>query len=98
MLKGPVSRSVSFDLQYDNELLLGDYLRTGEFRAAKDADPSTYWRGEANYLDNPRAYGVHRLHRASITASFGDTDVRIGRQRIAWGTGRFWSPRTLNIP
>lgn len=97
-LKGPISDRLSVDLQYDNELLLGDYLRTGEFRMAKDRDPPTYWRAHGDYLDNPRAYGAHRLHRASVTASFGNTDVRVGRQRIAWGTGRFWSPLDILNP
>ena len=35
--------------------------------------------------------GEHRLHRASVTWSGDDVDLRIGRQRIAWGTGRFFS-------
>lgn len=97
-LKGPVTDRLSIDVQYDNELLLGDYLRTGEFRMAKDRDPPTYWRAHADYLDHPRAHGAHRLHRASVTASFGNTDVRVGRQRIAWGTGRFWSPLDILNP
>jgi hypothetical protein len=97
-LKGPIADKLSVDLQYDNELLLGDYLRTGEFRMIRDRDPPTYWRAQGNYLDNPGAYGLHRLHRASITASMGDTDVRVGRQRIAWGTGRFWSPLDILNP
>ena len=37
-------------------------------------------------------------HRASVNVSGGDTDVRFGRQRIAWGTGRFFSPVDLLNP
>lgn len=96
--KGPVARNVALDLQYDNELLFGNYLSTTEFKLIKDRDPPTYWRAHANHLDRPRAYGVHRLHRASLTASLGDTDLRFGRQRIAWGTGRFWSPLDILNP
>jgi hypothetical protein len=34
-----------------------------------------------------------------VTFSRGHTDLRLGRQRIAWGTGRFWSPvDVLNPP
>lgn len=97
-LKGPISDRLSVDVQYDNELLLGDYLRTGDFRAAKEREPPTWWHAQANYLDSGHAYGLHRLHRASIAGSFGDTDVRFGRQRIAWGTGRFWSPLDILNP
>jgi len=43
-------------------------------------------------------YARHRLYRASVTLASRDTDVRIGRQRIAWGTGRFWSPLDILNP
>lgn len=34
--KGDLAPGLSLDLHYDNELLLGTYLDTGEFRALKD--------------------------------------------------------------
>lgn len=34
----------------------------------------------------------HRPYRASVTRSRGVTDITVGRQRIAWGNGRFRSP------
>lgn len=40
----------------------------------------------------------HRVHRAHLTWSSGAIDLRVGRQRIAWGTGRFWSPLDLLNP
>jgi hypothetical protein len=97
-LKGSLAPRVSVDLQYDNELLLGDYLRTQQFQVQKDMPPPTYWKAQAEYIDHRRAYAFHRLHRASLTATLGDTDVRLGRQRIVWGTGRFWSPLDLFNP
>jgi hypothetical protein len=97
-VQGPLSRFVTVDLQYDNELLLGSYLRSDEFRAAKDLRPPQYWDAQANYLDSSRAYGQHRLHRAALTVAAGNVDVRVGRQRIAWGTGRFWSPLDILNP
>ncbi|MEW6703607.1 MAG: hypothetical protein AB1430_02000 [Pseudomonadota bacterium] len=42
--------------------------------------------------------GRHRLYRASATGSLGDVDLKAGRQRIAWGTGRFWSPLDIVNP
>ncbi len=41
---------------------------------------------------------MHHLYRALLKLQFGDTDLRIGRQRIAWGTSRFWSPLDLLNP
>lgn len=97
-IKGQLAPAVRLDLQYDNELLLGSYLRTAQFRQQKDAPSQQYWSAQANTLERRDAYGVHRLYRAVIQVSAGDTDVRIGRQRIAWGTGRFWSPLDLLNP
>lgn len=97
-LKGQLAPVVSFDVQYDNEVLLGSYLRTTQFQLQKDQPPPQYWSAQANYVDRPGLYGVHSLYRAQLQFSFGDTDLRIGRQRIAWGTGRFWSPLDLLNP
>lgn len=97
-LNGSIAAQVRLDLQYDNEVLLGSFLRTSQFREAKDVPPPQYWRLEANYRERPGLYGLHRLYRASVNVSAGDTDVRLGRQRVAWGTGRFWSPLDVLNP
>lgn len=96
--KGDVAPGFALDLQYDNELLFGSYLDTAEFQAIKGIAPPQYWRADANYLDRGDAYGRHRLYRAAVTATAGNVDVRVGRQRIAWGTGRFWSPLDILNP
>jgi hypothetical protein len=96
--QGRVTQAVEVDLQYDNEVLFGSYLGTAQFAAEKDAPARQYWRVEANTLERGDVYGRHRLHRASITASRGDVDLKLGRQRIAWGTGRFFSPLDLLNP
>ena len=97
-LKGKLAPSVEFDIQYDNEILLGSYLRTTQFQQQRDQAPPQYWSAQANYVDRSALYGVHRLYRAQVQMAFGDTDVRVGRQRVAWGTGRFWSPLDLLNP
>jgi hypothetical protein len=97
-LKGNLAPALRVDLQYDNELLLGSYLRTAQFQQQKDVPPPQYWRAEANYFESSRLYGAHRLYRATLNLSAGDTDVRFGRQRVAWGTGRFWSPLDVLNP
>lgn len=97
-LKGPIAPALRVDLQYDNEVLLGTYLRTTQFRQQKDLPAPQYWRADANYLEAADVYGSHRLHRAVLSLSAGDTDLHFGRQRVAWGTGRFWSPLDLLNP
>jgi len=97
-LQGPVASWLSMDLQYDNEVLVGDYLHTTQFQRQKDLPSGQYWDAQANYLEGRDAYARHRLYRASATLSLQDLDVKLGRQRIAWGTGRFWSPLDLLNP
>lgn len=97
-LKGPLSDTVALDLQYDNEVLLGNYLRTAQFGASKDARPDQRWHLESNYGEGGSWYGRHRLYRGNVTVSSGETDLRLGRQRVAWGTGRFWSPVDILNP
>jgi hypothetical protein len=97
-MKAALPPAVALDLQYDNELLLGNYLRTSQFQQQKDVPARQFWRAEANYMERSDAYGRHRLYRATANVAAGAFDVRIGRQRIPWGTGRFWSPLDLLNP
>lgn len=96
--KGDLAPGLALDLQYDNELLLGSYLDTADFRALKDRAPPQYWRADANYVERGDVYGRHRLYRAAVTLTRDNVDLKLGRQRIAWGTGRFWSPLDILNP
>lgn len=49
--KGDLAPGLALDLQYDNEVLLGSYLDTAEFRALKDTAQPQYWRADANYVE-----------------------------------------------
>ena len=97
-LKGELAQGAALDLQYDNEILFGNYLRTAQFGLQQYQPPPQYWNLDRNYAEGGSYYGRHRLYRGSVTLAAGDTDVRIGRQRIAWGTGRFWSPLDILNP
>jgi hypothetical protein len=97
-VKGDLAPGLALDLQYDNELLLGSFLDTADFRALKDHAPPQYWRAEANYVERGDVYGRHRLYRAVLTLTRDNVDLKLGRQRIAWGAGRFWSPLDILNP
>lgn len=97
-LKGKLSSALRLDVQYDNEVWLGNYLRTAQFQQQKDLPSPQYWNWQGAYADAPALYGTQRLYRAVLQANWGDTDLKMGRQRIAWGTGRFWSPLDLLNP
>jgi hypothetical protein len=97
-LKGNAAEHVALDIQYDNEILLGSYLRTAQFAAQKEQRPDQLWNLERNDAEGGSWNARHRLYRGNVTFSSGETDVRVGRQRIAWGTGRFWSPVDILNP
>ncbi|WP_298835412.1 hypothetical protein [uncultured Piscinibacter sp.] len=90
-LRGRPSPRFAIDVQYDNEILLGSYLDTRQFQLQQAVPPATYWDAQATYADGRDLHGEHRLHRASVTWSRDRFDLHVGRQRIAWGTGRFFS-------
>lgn len=96
--KGPVSEQMAFDLQYDNEILLGDYLKTAQFSALDSQPPDTYFDLEGNYYRGGSSQGRHSLYRAYVTLALPKADLRIGRQRIAWGTAQFWNPVDILNP
>jgi len=97
-LEGRPVDTLAVDLQYDNEILLGDYLDTQQFRLQEALPVATYWTAESTYAQGSDHRARHGLYRASLTWSRGATDVRFGRQRIAWGTGRFFSPLDILNP
>ncbi|MBI3284628.1 MAG: hypothetical protein HYZ65_07220 [Burkholderiales bacterium] len=97
-LQATLTAAVSLEVQYDNEILFGNYLRTAQFQLQKQVRPLQYWQSESNYLTRETLEGRQRWYRASIAVTHGDTDLKLGRQRIAWGTGRFWSPLDIINP
>lgn len=95
---GQLTPWAGIEVQYDNELLAGSYLGTREF-VLREAQPQrTWWDLDSTYVRDKDLVGRHRLRRAVVTLSRDNTDVRFGRQRVAWGIGRFWSPLDLLNP
>ncbi len=89
---------LGFEVQYDNEALLGSFLDTAQFRQLKATRPATYWDLEDDYLDRGSVFARQRLYRGFVTLNAPVADFLIGRQRVAWGSGRFWSPTDLLNP
>lgn len=97
-LKGQVTPDLGVDVQYDNEVLVGDYVGTPEFALRSSQGRRTWWALDHVYAGGRNVEGRQQLRRAAATVSRGATDLRIGRQRVALGTGRFWSPLDLLNP
>ena len=97
-LVGQPVAHVSLDVQYDNELLLGNYLSTAQYALLNRRQAVTSFDLAHDYIARGNVIARHQLYRATLAWSGDVTDVRVGRQRVALGTGQFWSPLDLLNP
>lgn len=91
-------QSLGLEVQYDNELLLGNYLRTAQYALTKKRVETTTFDLQHDYATRGELVARHGFYRAVVTWSLTSTDVKVGRQRIPLGTGLFWSPMDLLNP
>ena len=97
-LEGEPIAHIALDLQYDNELLIGNYLTTQQYALAKAQAPTTSFDLDRDYAARDNLVARHGLYRATVSWSGPSFDLKVGRQRIALGTGQFWSPLDLLNP
>lgn len=96
-LEGKPVESIAIDVQYDNEVLVGNYLKTAQYALTRSR-VETSFDLQREYMTRDELVARHQLYRALVTWSGKSTDVKVGRQRIALGTGFFWSPMDLLNP
>ena len=88
---------LSANVQYDNELLLGNYLETPQYEATSETNHFAVDLDHTYARDEERL-ARHSIYRATLEWKAGRADIKLGRQRIAWGTGKFWSPLDVLNP
>lgn len=91
-------KSLVLRLELDNQFLLGDYLKTAEFNYIKELSPKTWLDIDQTIIDDENLYWKLIFYRAFLSYYTNLVDVSIGRQRFAWGTGKFWNPTDLLNP
>lgn len=96
--RGQPQEWLGFEVQYDHEALLGGFLETAQFAQLQAMPPMTYWDLEDDYVDRGSLFARHRLHRGYVRFAAPIADALVGRQRVAWGSGRFWNPTDLLNP
>ena len=97
-LEGEPVRHVALDVQSDAEVLVGSYLRTPQYALFNDRAPTTSLDLDHDVVTRGDLVARHRIYRATVSWSGLTADVRVGRQRVALGTGQFWSPLDLLNP
>ena len=97
-LEGEPLKGISIELQDDNEALGGSYLSTAQYTLAANRPSTTGLDLDHDYVARDDFLVRHRVYRATVKWSIASTDVKVGRQRVALGTGQFWSPLDLLNP
>ncbi len=97
-LRGGLGEAAALEVQYDNELLLGSYLETLQFAALDAMGSDTYFDWDGTYVSRDDLVARHSLYRAHITLTGTRAELRVGRQRLAWGTALFWNPVDILNP
>jgi hypothetical protein len=91
------SHDVTGKIVLDTEAVIGSVLDTGEFKAVKGSRPA-YSTLEWTFADNSDVWGRTSVHRLYLEAKSGNITGTVGRQRIAWGSGRLWNPTDVFNP
>ncbi len=85
-------------VDYDNEAHAGNFMGTPDSAVVRERQ-SAAWLGLRHVVVNGEAaYWDMSLYRGYVTARAGGVTVTAGRQRIGWGTARFWSPMDMFNP
>jgi hypothetical protein len=89
---------LAWRLVYDHQLLVGDLLRSPDFALIEASRDPTFLDLESTIRRGRNYEWRHLLYRAILRWEHPYGHVLIGRQRIAWGSGRLWNPTDFFNP
>lgn len=85
-------------VDYDHQVAAGSYFRTTEYRLFGYAPPKPWLDMEGTIsTGTTNGYG-HGVYRGWVGLEDDGKVLRAGRQRVAWGTGKFWNPTDVLNP
>ncbi|MEK7765725.1 MAG: hypothetical protein AAB368_05760, partial [bacterium] len=64
---------------------------------AKTSRDGTQFPWTRTFTDTP-AWWRHKVYRGTLTARLAGAQAVLGRQRVVWGSGKFWNPTDLLHP
>lgn len=83
---------------YDQEVLAGSYFRTKDYRLFGLDEPPTWLDLDQTITDSATHLWRHRLYRGYAGLEGDSGALLLGRQRVAWGTGKIWNPTDVLNP
>ena len=93
-----IGRRLHAEVWLDTELLLGSFLESPEFELGQAIERPAFFDLDWTIAEGARYQLQQQLFRAFATLYLGQTEVTVGRQRIAWGTGFAWNPTDILNP
>ncbi len=93
-----VPDALELHVENDTEVRAGDFLGTAQDRMELQQPSRSLWDLQSTWDDRPRRRVTNDFFRAYAKVSRGPVDVKLGRQRIAIGTGRLWSALDMLNP
>jgi hypothetical protein len=97
-LEGRRGAAVFFHVDMDNEAHFGNLIGLPDFELVRARQAPAYFDLLHINADKPHAYWDTSLYRGYVALRSGRATLTVGRQRIAWGTARFWSPADVFNP
>jgi hypothetical protein len=88
----------SYEIVADSETHVGNRVTLPDFAGVRHRQDATWLDLQHVVVDRTYGYSDLSLYRGSASFRTASTTVTIGRQRIAWGTARFWSPADVFNP
>jgi hypothetical protein len=85
-------------VDYDHEVYAGSFFRTTEYKTFGLAGPQTWLDMDQSISTSATSIWRHRLYRGWAGIETERFTLRLGRQRIAWGTGKLWNPTDVLNP
>ena len=79
-------------IDYDHQVAAGSFFRTTEYRLFGYAPPAPWLEMQQTISTGTTNGWGHGAYRAWVGVEDERGAVRVGRQRVAWGTGKLWNP------
>lgn len=94
-----ISKNITFQTAMRNRLFFGqiyeaNYTSDPNYKEKLDADVS--WLDLTHVWGADTSYMLHTtFDRMNLQATFGKLELRLGRQRVNWGTSLVWNPNDI---
>lgn len=85
-------------VDYDNEIHEGNLIGLPDFAIVRDQQNAAWLDLLHVFVNEPNAYWDTSLYRGFVSFRSDSVTLTVGRQRIGWGTARFFSPMDIFNP